>query len=218
MKKDKPLLIVGLGNPGTRYGSTRHNVGFMAVDFLAGADATWKKEKNSLTARGNNIIYAKPQTFMNLSGAAVQALMTFYKIPPQNLIVIHDDLDMEFGKVRTKTGGGAGGHNGIKSIDSAIGNNYQRIKIGIGRPGQNKFPSRGGVPRRGGEGQNNSKTLPGATRHPSHGGELLPSLLSMIFGPPRPMSVSDYVLSKFSPDELRELEKIFDGLGCLLSE
>lgn len=138
MQKNKPVLIVGLGNPGDEYKNTRHNVGFMAVDFLAPNDAIWKKEKNALTTRmeveGVKIILAKPQTFMNNSGQAVGPLMTFYKIPLENLVVIHDDMDLKLGTLREKTGGGSAGHNGIKSIDSAIGNEYRRIRIGIGHP------------------------------------------------------------------------------------
>ncbi|MGI5845797.1 MAG: aminoacyl-tRNA hydrolase [Alphaproteobacteria bacterium] len=136
MQKNKPILIVGLGNPGTAYLNTRHNVGFMAVDALAGTDAVWKKEKKSLVSKTENVIFAKPQTFMNLSGLAVQALMTFYKIPLENLVVIHDDIDLKIGDVREKTGGGSAGHNGIKSIDAAVGRDYHRIRIGVGRSNQ----------------------------------------------------------------------------------
>jgi PTH1 family peptidyl-tRNA hydrolase len=135
MQENKPFLIIGLGNPGTEYKSTRHNVGFMAADFLAGTDAKWKKEKNALVAKvENNKIFVKPQTFMNNSGLAVQSLMTFYKIPVENLIVIHDDMDLKIGNVRIKKGGGSGGHNGIKSIDSVVGPEYKRIRIGVGHP------------------------------------------------------------------------------------
>jgi len=138
MQKNKPLLIVGLGNPGNEYKNTRHNVGFMAIDYLAPKDANWKKEKNALTVRteidGVNVILVKPQTFMNNSGDAVGPLMTFYKIPLENIIVIHDDMDLKLGNVREKVGGSSAGHNGIKSIDSAIGNEYRRIRIGIGHP------------------------------------------------------------------------------------
>ena len=138
MQENKPILIVGLGNPGAEYAVTRHNVGFMAVDAIVGAGALWKREKNALTTRtdvaGRAAILAKPQTFMNDSGHAVLALMTFYKIPLENLIVIHDDMDLPNGKLREKTGGGSAGHNGIKSIDAAVGNEYRRIRIGIGHP------------------------------------------------------------------------------------
>lgn len=138
MQENKPLLIVGLGNPGAQYNLTRHNVGFMAVTYLAGADATWHDEHNAKTARGEidgyKVIFALPQTFMNDSGRAVSALMTFYKIPLENLIVIHDDMDLQVGVRREKIGGGSAGHNGIKSIDAAVGADYRRIRIGIGHP------------------------------------------------------------------------------------
>ncbi len=138
MQENKPVLIVGLGNPGAEYKMTRHNVGFMALDVLAGADAVWKNEKNALTARvdinGHRVILAKPQTFMNNSGVAVLALMTFYKIPLENLIVVHDDMDIAVGSVREKIGGGSAGHNGIKSIDANVGRDYRRIRIGVGHP------------------------------------------------------------------------------------
>lgn len=138
MQENKPVLIVGLGNPGAEYVNTRHNVGFMAIDFLVPADTTWKKEKNALTTHcdidGRRVIFAKPQTFMNNSGEAVQPLMTFYKIPLENVIVIHDDMDLKLGSIREKVGGSSAGHNGIKSIDNAVGNDYRRIRIGIGHP------------------------------------------------------------------------------------
>ena len=138
MQENKPVLIVGLGNPGPEYENTRHNVGFMAIDALVPEDAVWKKEKNALTTRceisGHKIIFAKPQTFMNSSGDAVLPLMTFYKIPTENLVVIHDDMDIKLGNKREKIGGTSAGHNGIKSIDAAVGNDYMRIRIGIGHP------------------------------------------------------------------------------------
>lgn len=138
MQENKPVLIVGLGNPGTEYALTRHNVGFMAVDAIAPADATWKSEKKALTTRaeidGWRVILAKPQTYMNNSGESVVQLMQFYKIPLENLIVIHDDMDLKVGTVREKVGGSSAGHNGIKSIDANCGNEYRRIRIGIGHP------------------------------------------------------------------------------------
>lgn len=138
MQENKPILIVGLGNPGAEYEATRHNVGFIAIDSFAGNDATWKKEKNALTYStlldGKKVIFVKPQTFMNNSGIAVSALMTFYKIPLENLIVIHDDMDLKLGTFKQKVGGGSAGHNGIKSIDSLAGNEYKRFRIGIGHP------------------------------------------------------------------------------------
>ena len=138
MQENKPVLIVGLGNPGPEYMMTRHNVGFMALDALAGTDASWKSEKNALTTRieidGVRAILAKPQAYMNNSGVAVLALMTFYKVPLENLIVIHDDMDVSVGDCRKKIGGGSAGHNGIKSIDANVGREYRRIRIGVGHP------------------------------------------------------------------------------------
>lgn len=144
MQENKPILIIGLGNPGAEYTNTRHNVGFMAIDSLVGDDATWKSEHNALTTRmdndGRRIIFAKPQTYMNNSGVAVLALMTYYKIPLENIIVIHDDMDIPVGDCREKIGGGSAGHNGIKSIDANIGREYRRIRIGISHPRDYELP------------------------------------------------------------------------------
>lgn len=138
MQENKPFLIVGLGNPGAQYANTRHNVGFMAIDMMAGDGVAWKLEKNALVARGEidgkKIIWVKPQTFMNNSGVAVQGLMTFYKVPLENLVVIHDDMDVAIGALREKIGGGSAGHNGIRSIDAHVGRDYRRIRIGVGHP------------------------------------------------------------------------------------
>ncbi|MDR3208939.1 MAG: aminoacyl-tRNA hydrolase [Rickettsiales bacterium] len=131
---EKASLIIGLGNPEPEYADTRHNAGFMAVNALAGAGAVWKKEKNYLAAKSGHAVFIKPQTFMNLSGLAVQAAMAKYKIPPEDIVVIHDDIDLRLGDIRTKIGGGNAGHNGLKSISAAIGNDYRRIRIGVGRP------------------------------------------------------------------------------------
>lgn len=144
MQENKPVLIVGLGNPGGEYKNTRHNVGFMAVDYLAGNEANWKNEKNALVFRtdinGHKVIFVKPQTYMNNSGVAVGALMTFYKVPLENIIVIHDDMDIDVGTFREKIGGGSAGHNGIKSIDAHIGREYRRIRIGVGHPRDFNLP------------------------------------------------------------------------------
>ena len=138
MQENKPVLVVGLGNPGDEYVLTRHNVGFMAIDSIAPEGAVWKKEKKALTTRfdfdGVRIILVKPQTFMNNSGESVVQLMQFYKVPLENLIVIHDDMDLKVGTLREKIGGSSAGHNGIKSIDAHVGNEYRRIRIGIGHP------------------------------------------------------------------------------------
>lgn len=138
MQENKPILIVGLGNPGNEYSRTRHNVGFMAVEHIAGPSATWRAEHFARTFTtgidGRRVIFAMPQTYMNDSGRAVRAIMDFYKIPIENLFVIHDDMDLKLGDMRTKVGGGSAGHNGIKSIDANVGREYTRIRIGIDHP------------------------------------------------------------------------------------
>jgi len=134
-------LIVGLGNPGREYHWTRHNLGFLLLDELA------REHRIPLDRRGLKSIYgrgrmargeailAKPQTYMNLSGEAVQRLLHFFKIPPSELIVLHDDLDLPWGKIRIRIGGSSGGHRGILSIQETLGNEaFIRLKIGIGRP------------------------------------------------------------------------------------
>lgn len=134
--------IVGLGNPGNEYLITRHNIGFLVLDALVSAygDAAniWQKKDNYLvqkiTINGKNIFLLKPQNFMNRSGSAVAGFANFYKIPPEDFLVIHDDLDLAPGKLRMKKGGGDGGHNGLKSLDSHIGKDYWRLRLGIGRP------------------------------------------------------------------------------------
>jgi PTH1 family peptidyl-tRNA hydrolase len=134
-------LIVGLGNPGRDYRSTRHNVGFQLIDRLAedrGIDLA-KRGLKSIYGRGKigkeEVILAKPQTFMNLSGEAVDRLLRFFKIPPENLIVLHDDLDLPFGKIRIRLRGGHGGHKGVQSIIETLGDDgFVRFKMGIGRP------------------------------------------------------------------------------------
>ena len=137
------FLIVGLGNPGAEYAETRHNVGFMGVDALANrfAFGTFKSKFEGQIAEGKidgeKVYLLKPHTYMNLSGNSVVKAANFYKILPQNVIVIHDDMDLAVGKVKAKIGGGAGGHNGLKSIDAAISPNYNRVRIGVGHP-QNK--------------------------------------------------------------------------------
>ena len=130
-------LVIGLGNPGDEYAGTRHNVGFMAVDAIAAHYKlpAWKKKfKSQLTGVG--FILIKPFTFMNLSGDAVGEAMRFYQLAPEDVIVFHDDLDLQPGHVKIKQGGGSGGHNGLKSLDAHIGPDYWRVRIGIGHPGQ----------------------------------------------------------------------------------
>jgi PTH1 family peptidyl-tRNA hydrolase len=134
-------LVVGLGNPGKTYEHTRHNVGFMVVDRLAGAHSITVKGKRffSLWGRGDiahhKVILAKPQAFMNRSGQGVHALMAYFKLDVEDLLVIHDDLDVDFGRIKIVHGGGHGGHLGVQSIHQALGEDrYARVKVGIGRP------------------------------------------------------------------------------------
>jgi len=133
-------LLVGLGNPGASYAANRHNIGFRVLDQLHTTlhAEVWQKKFHGLiataTLQGEKILLLKPQTFMNLSGQAVGAVMQFYKIAPDDVFVFHDELELLPGKTRIKQGGGAAGHNGLKSLDSTIGQNYWRIRLGIGRP------------------------------------------------------------------------------------
>ncbi len=134
------ILLVGLGNIGTEYALTRHNVGFMAVDEIVrrySFDGWTKKFKGEIcagTIDGEKVLVLKPHTYMNLSGEAVLATASFYKIPPDKIYVFHDDMDLPVGRIKVKQGGGSGGHNGIKSIDAHIGANYHRIRIGVDKP------------------------------------------------------------------------------------
>jgi peptidyl-tRNA hydrolase, PTH1 family len=134
-------LIAGLGNPGSEYAGNRHNCGFMVADVLAGRmGAPFKRDRSRArvaTGRlaGCPATLAKPQSFMNLSGRPVAALRTFYKIPVDRIIVIHDELDIPFGTIRLKQGGGDNGHNGLRSVTAALGTrDYLRVRVGIGRP------------------------------------------------------------------------------------
>jgi PTH1 family peptidyl-tRNA hydrolase len=134
-------LIAGLGNPGSGYAGNRHNCGFMVADVLAGRmGAPYKRDRSrARVATGRLAGYpatvAKPQTFMNLSGRPVAALRTFYKIPVDRIVVIHDELDIPFGAIRLKQGGGDNGHNGLRSVTAALGTrDYLRVRVGIGRP------------------------------------------------------------------------------------
>ncbi|TPK91394.1 MULTISPECIES: aminoacyl-tRNA hydrolase [unclassified Mesorhizobium] len=135
------LLFAGLGNPGAKYASNRHNVGFMAADAIARRHSfsPWSKKFQGLIAEGTlggeKVILIKPQTFMNLSGQSVGEALRFYKLEPSALTVFYDEIDLAEGKLRIKTGGGAGGHNGIRSIDGHVGNAYRRVRIGVGHPG-----------------------------------------------------------------------------------
>ncbi len=130
-------LVVGLGNPGTKYSLNRHNVGFMVADALVrdlNCDKINKKSFLGELFRCSDTLVLKPLTYMNLSGKSVAAVKNFYKIPNEKIVVVHDDLDLPFGAVKFKKGGGNGGHNGLKSVDEHIGNDYIRLRVGIGRP------------------------------------------------------------------------------------
>ncbi|MFV9633099.1 aminoacyl-tRNA hydrolase [Mycobacterium neumannii] len=138
----EPLLVVGLGNPGPQYATTRHNLGFLVADILADRIGSgFKVHKKSgaevVTGRlaGRSVVLAKPRTYMNESGRQVGPLAKFYSVPPADIVVIHDELDIDFGRIRLKFGGGVAGHNGLRSVASSLGSNdFQRVRIGIGRP------------------------------------------------------------------------------------
>ena len=135
-------ILLGLGNPGPKYDLTRHNIGFALVDRLidgtlqSSANGVWKSESKSLTRKislgGITLLVVKPQTFMNLSGEAAQALLSFYKVSPKNLIVVVDDIYLELGAVRIRTQGSHGGHNGLRSLMEHCGDEFTRIRIGVG--------------------------------------------------------------------------------------
>jgi PTH1 family peptidyl-tRNA hydrolase len=132
-------LLVGLGNPGKDYRLNRHNIGFMALDIIAGRYnlAPWRSRFQGEVSEGTvgeRIIALKPTTYMNRSGQAVGEAARFYKIAPENVIVIYDEIELAPGKVKVKLGGGSAGHNGIKSLDEHIGKNYWRVRLGVGRP------------------------------------------------------------------------------------
>jgi len=164
------FLICGLGNPGRKFVNTRHNVGFDLIEKLIYKYnfSSLKKDKKKELYRGKigefNCILMKPLTYVNLSGIPVKEILNFYKINKNKLYIIHDDLDLKISKCKIKIGGGNGGHNGLVSIDNAIGENYNRIRIGINHPG--------------------SKTL-----------------------------VSSYVLSKFSKDEIKKIDKKLNNIA-----
>ncbi|WP_124712717.1 aminoacyl-tRNA hydrolase [Mycolicibacterium nivoides] len=145
----EPLLVVGLGNPGPAYAKTRHNIGFMVADVLAARiGSAFKVHKKSgaevITGRlaGAPVVLAKPRCYMNESGRQVGPLAKFYSVPPARIVVIHDELDIDFGRIRLKVGGGEGGHNGLRSVASALGSrDFQRVRIGVGRPPGRKDPA-----------------------------------------------------------------------------
>ena len=148
MNDAERFLIVGLGNPGRKYRGNRHNIGFMALDALAAAYKIESSKVQNKAIVGNgriqnqNVILAKPQTYMNSSGDAVGPLARYYKVPPENVLVIYDELDLPFGTIRLREKGGTGGHNGMKSIINHLGQDFPRVRLGIGRPpGQMPVPA-----------------------------------------------------------------------------
>jgi PTH1 family peptidyl-tRNA hydrolase len=151
MTDDAPWLVVGLGNPGREYAGNRHNVGFMVADLLASRTggklgrhkrAVAEVAEGRLGFGGPKLILAKPLTFMNLAGAPVAALSQFFKVPVEHVIAVHDELDVPYGQVRAKRGGGEGGHNGLRSMSRSLGSKeYARVRVGIGRPPGRQDPA-----------------------------------------------------------------------------
>jgi peptidyl-tRNA hydrolase, PTH1 family len=144
-----PALVVGLGNPGPEYAATRHNVGFRVVELLAARAGGGRFSKHRTNAdvlegrlAGRKVVLAKPRTFMNVSGGPVAGLVKYFSVPPEDLVVVHDELDLGFGVVRLKRGGGEGGHNGLRSISRSLGTKeYLRVRFGIGRPPGRQDPA-----------------------------------------------------------------------------
>ncbi|MFV2196586.1 aminoacyl-tRNA hydrolase [Nocardiopsis sp. LOL_012] len=141
MAETERWLVVGLGNPGPKYAGNRHNAGFMVVDALAAAAGErWKVHKARAEVvqtrlEGVPVVLAKPRSFMNVSGGPVAALAAFYKVPVERVVVVHDELDIDFSALKLKRGGGSGGHNGLKSITASLsGPGYVRVRFGVGRP------------------------------------------------------------------------------------
>ncbi len=131
------FLLAGLGNPGEKYKLTRHNIGFLVISCISKKYQTSVINKKNFIAevqKSSSLLFVKPQTFMNDSGLSLQAISKYFHIPNDKIIVIHDDLDLPFGAIKFKIGGGSGGHNGLKSIDAHISSDYLRIRIGIGKP------------------------------------------------------------------------------------
>ncbi|MSP33793.1 MAG: aminoacyl-tRNA hydrolase [Rickettsiales bacterium] len=168
-------LLIGLGNIGKEYAKTRHNFGFLALDQIIAyysLSALGKKFSSEVFVgeiAGKKIIALKPQTYMNNSGIAALEAMQFYRIPLQNTIVLHDEIDIDLGRIKTKIGGGSAGHNGLRSLDTTIGKEYWRIRLGVGRPENKEF------------------------------------------------EVSDYVLSKFTKDEMVIVEEINKKISTAIS-
>ncbi len=149
MSSDESIkLVVGLGNPGSQYESTRHNVGYWFVDELIRQynaqfkrESKFKGEVAKVYVAGHDLYLLKPETFMNLSGQSVSALARFYKIQAEQVLIIHDELDLDPGVARLKSGGGHGGHNGLRDVSEKLGKKYQRIRLGVGHPGHKNMVS-----------------------------------------------------------------------------
>lgn len=148
MTDDAPWLIVGLGNPGPQYAGTRHNVGFLVADALAdrvgGKFKAHKSRADVLETRigGTRAVLAKPRSYMNESGGPVSGLVKFFKVPLDKLVVVYDELDLDFGTIRLKIGGGDNGHNGVKSVRASLGSGeFNRVRLGIGRPPGRQNPA-----------------------------------------------------------------------------
>ena len=151
MTAEPPWLVVGLGNPGREYTGNRHNAGFLVADLLGGRiGARFGRHKRAvaevaegrLAPGGPRVVLAKPLTYMNLSGGPVAALSQFYKIPVGNIIAVHDELDLDFGVLRLKIGGGEAGHNGLRSMSQSLGSrDYVRVRFGVGRPPGRQDPA-----------------------------------------------------------------------------
>lgn len=151
MDEDRPWLVVGLGNPGREYAGNRHNIGFMVADLLAGRlgakfarhrRAVAEVAEGRLGFGGPKLLLAKPLTYMNLSGGPVAALAQFYKVPPVQVVAVHDELDIAYGQLRVKCGGGEGGHNGLRSISKSLNTReYVRVRFGVGRPSGRQDPA-----------------------------------------------------------------------------
>lgn len=134
-------ILAGLGNPGPRYRGTRHNAGYLVLDELAGRwGAAFRRTRDAEEARVRDLLLLKPRTFMNLSGRAVQAALTRAGLPPAELLVIHDDLDLPLGRLRLRRGGGAGGQRGVRDIIERLGPDFTRLKVGISRPPEGWTP------------------------------------------------------------------------------
>lgn len=222
-------LIVALGNPGEKYAKTRHNVGFMAMDFfIKNCDSqifNAQSREFSLNAKfeaeilkWQGVIFAKPQTFMNASGIAIKRIADFYKI--SEIAVLHDDLDLNLGAVKFKFGGGNAGHNGLKSIDSLLGVDYLRIRIGIGKP-QNKAPKSQNLAEsqnlQTSISQNSQNLVQNLTENSQNLAQNLACESHNLAQNLAQISIIDFVLSEFSEGEMQILRNLFPHIAQSIS-